>query len=448
MGKSLFVFVRKNRLSGVALLLLVAVFLAASSLLPFMMAQASAAGQLTSRSLTINNAQPSATGVTYAFAFTLPAASTSQIQGIKFTACTTAIGSYPGGSCTAPTGMSGGGNGFTGASFTNQSGFQGATNFAVDGTGANDCTASANVLCVKRTDATAQTGGSSKTITFGGIKNPSSANTAFYVGITTYTTNTWTAGSIVDAGTTATAIVQSLTVNARVAEILQFCVGSTTVDDATTSVAADCSGVTGTSINIGTLDPSQINVSPVTTNGGDSKNGVTMLRTNAENGATVAYRAIAATSGTNHLGTLRITGASCNAGNVNTDGCINAQGGTQGNFTAGVEKFGMTIAGTNCGSATSYTCTFGTGAYDLVPQTNYIGKSGNVYCTTCDTPDGGNGYAWDESGSPVTIASSASSTIKQVDDEALILKFAATPTITTPFGTYSVQADFIAVPTY
>jgi hypothetical protein len=35
-----------------------------------------------------------------------------------------------------------------------------------------------------------------------------------------------------------------------------------------------------------------------------------------------------------------------------------------------------------------------------------------------------------------------------VADEALILRFAATPSITTPFGAYAAQTDFIAVPTY
>jgi hypothetical protein len=344
--------------------------------------------------------------------------------------------------------MTAGGDGFDNAAFASQSGWQGGTNFAEDPTGANDCTASSNVICANRTDATSQTA-TSRTIAFNTIKNPSTANSSFYIGITTYSTTNWTGGSIVDAGTVAAAVTQSLTVNARVAEILQFCVGSTTVDDAdTTLIAADCSGISGTSVNIGTLDPSQLNISPVSTDGGDSKNGVAMLRTNASNGAIVAYRAIQASSGTNHLGSLRITGGSCNAGTVNSDPCINSQGGTQGTFTAGTEKFGMTIAGINCKSTTSYTCTYSGGTYNLSPQTNYVGKAGNSYCTACNTADSGNGFAWDESGSPVTIASSASSTVKQIDDEALVLKFAATPTIVTPFGSYSVQVDYIATPTF
>ncbi len=245
---------------------------------------------------------------------------------------------------------------------------------------------------------------------------------------------------------------------------MQFCVGSTTVNDAdATLIANDCSTVAGTSVNIGTLDTSQLNVSPVLTDGGDSNNGVAMVRSNATNGVVINYRAIQAPTGTFHKGTLRITGGTCSQvgdpgadanGNTLIDPCINAQGGTQGFLTPGSEKFGMTIAGVNClgtsNGTNSGVCNFAAPYTDnnLVPLTNYIGKGSNVYCNVCNTADSGNGYAWDESGSAVPIASSASSTVKQVDDEALVLKFAATPSITTPFGPYSVSTDFIAVPTY
>jgi hypothetical protein len=81
---------------------------------------------------------------------------------------------------------------------------------------------------------------------------------------------------------------------------------------------------------------------------------------------------------------------------------------------------------------------------------NYDGNGTNTY-TTDNGPVGGTtdqGYAWDDSGTSQTIASSAGSATKVIDDEAMILKFAATPSITTPFGLYAAQADFIAVPTY
>jgi hypothetical protein len=423
--------------------LLVALALIATWTFPFLFPKAEAIGQLTTRSLTLSSGVPSATGVTYTFTFTVE--STSQVQGLKFKACTNAIGTYPGGSCTAPTGMSGAGNGFANAVFNNQSGWQGATNFAADSTGANDCIPSANILCANRTDATSQTV-TSRTISFNTIKNPSATNTAFYVGIYTYTTTNYTSVSRVDFGATASAVVQTLTTAASVAEVLNFCVGATTVDDTTTLIAADCSVMAGTSINIGTLDSSTVNISPVAIDGGDNQNGVAMIRSNAGNGTVIAYDAIQQT-GTNHVGTLRISGATCNSpGNNFTDPCINAAGGTQTPFTPGTEMFGVTIAGINHGSTTSYSCAYGGpgNTCDIEPLAGYLG-GGSGGSETYGT---GNGFAWDESGTAVNIASSASSTVKQIDDETLILKFAATPSITTPFGQYQAKTDMIAVPTY
>jgi hypothetical protein len=108
--------------------------------------------------------------------------------------------------------------------------------------------------------------------------------------------------------------------------------------------------------------------------------------------------------------------------------------------------FGLTIGGINHGSTSSYSCTYGGpgNTCDMEPLSNYLG-GGTAGSETYGT---GNGFAWDETGTAVNIASSASSTVKQVDDEALILKFAATPSITTPFGQYQAKTDMIAVPTY
>lgn len=417
-------------------LLLIALFLFSVGLLPLLgSTKTDALGQIAHRALAISSGVPGATGVSYTFTFKT-VATTSPIAGVKLIACDTAIGSYVGGTCNPPSGLD-----FSGGSYTSgsQAGFTDATAFAFDPTGAGDCTASANVICINRTSATNDTQTSTdKTLAFSAITNPSTANSTFYVGIVTYGTNNYTSGSRVDSGTVASAVVQTLTVNAAVSEILNFCIGSTLIDDAITSVASDCAGVSGTSINLGTLDSSTVNVSPWTTNGGDSSNGVAMLRTNAVNGATISYDAIQQT-GTNHQGTLRIAGSSCNAGTVSTDSCINAAGTSQTAFAAGTEKFGMTVAGVNCGSTTSYTCTFSTGAYNLVRDSNYDGLGSNTYGSS-----NAQGYAWDESGTAQQIASS--STV--VDDEALILKFAATPSITTPFGSYAAQSDYIAVATF
>lgn len=405
--------------------------LVAVLLFPMLLMTRVEAAQLTSRSLSISSAVPSASA-NYTFSFTV--AGTNDVEGLKFQACTTAVGT-----CSAPSGLS-----FTPATFGSQSGWQGATNFAKDGTGANDCIASASVLCANRTDATAQTV-TSRSITFNSVTNPSTTNTAFFVRVGTYTTNTYTA-SATDTGTVAAATVQTLTINANVAEVLNFCIGNSLVNDAITSVGADCSTVSGTSIHIGTLDTSAVNVSPVNNNGGDNRNAVAMLRTNAGSGATISYNAIQQ-SGTEQLGTLRISGATCNSDpTTTTDQCIRAQGTTQATFSNGVERFGMTVAAINCGSTTNYTCTFSSGTYNLTRDAQYDGDGGNTFPTDTGAVVGTTdaGYAWDQAGTADLIASS----ITVVDDETLVLKFASTPSITTPFGVYAAQADFIAVPTY
>ncbi|HET7529073.1 MAG TPA: hypothetical protein VFJ84_02495 [Candidatus Saccharimonadales bacterium] len=436
----------------------IALLLSASFLPAVLSGRALAAGQITNRSLTLNSAVPGKTGVTYTFSFRT--ATTADIKGLKFIACTTAIGSYPGGTCTAPAGIN-----FNVGAFNNAAtaGFTDTTNaFTFDSTGANDCVPSAtnhNIICLNRatTSGNDTNTATNKTIQFTGITNPTTANTSFYVGIMTYSDNVYTAANIVDAGTTAAAIVSTLQVNARVAETLQFCVGSTTVDsDSTGTVATDCSTVTDAQVNLGTLDSSKINVTPVTTNCTTTdcgKNGVAMVRSNAINGTVVYYDAVQQ-AGTHHLGTLRVSGSTCdnsadNASTSNTDACFNVST-TKTALDSVTERFGMTVAGVNCGSTTSYTCT-GTSDSNLVRDTNYNGDGTTTYASAdIDQINGPTteGFAWDESGTAVPIASSASSTIKQVDDEALILKFAAHPLITTPFGTYQSQADFIAVSTY
>ncbi len=406
-------------------------------ILPLLMNHATAL-QINSRSLTLSTAVPSAASTSYTFGFKLGTA--GQVQGMKFQACNAALGT-----CTAPSGLS-----FSSAAAPSKTGFTGATNFTVDGTGANDCVASASILCIKRTDVTSEDTTTAKTLLFAtSITNPSgtggtctTVNCSFFIRMTTYTTNTWTAGSIVDTGTVAASTTATLTISAQVAEVLNFCIGTTSVTDATASPGADCSAISGTSVNLGTLASGTITTTPVaTTTGGNNVNGIAMLRTNAANGTTVSYRAIQAGTGTNHLGALRVPGAVCASGASNIDQCFASQGTTQGTFTSNVEDFGMTVAGTNCGSTTAYTCALASGTNNLKASSNYIGASATTYGTT-------SGFAWDETGTFAQIAASTGASTSAVDDEALILAFAATPSTITPTGSYQVQTDFVVVSTY
>jgi hypothetical protein len=450
-----------NNYSRAFLLFGAGLVLIVSALLPLAVSRDTSAATLESRSLTISSGQSADTGVTYTYGFTTKSA--YAIQSIKFVACDTAVDTYGlgGGSgtgtCTGPNLMN-----------INQ-GTQASASFAQSGawsrttSNTGNCAPANNVLCVTRTQGTNESAGA-KSIGWNTQTNPtipSGNGYSFYVGIYIYT-DTGYSTQAPDSGTVASAVVQSLQVNAAVAEILNFCVGSTSVDDVdTTSPGADCSAISGTAVNLGTLDSGKVSVTPETTNCSASdcgKNGITMLRTNASGGATISYDSIQQSLlSTNHRGSLLKSGGTCNdtfANDLNvdnTDDCFNTRS-TPAQFDTTNERFGMTVAGVNCESTDSYTCAgTGTSSANLTRDTDYDCDGSATYPTgdvdqingptDCD-------YAWDESGTITQIASSTGSTIKQVDDEALLLKFAAHPMLTTPFGAYTAQADFISVATY
>ena len=295
--------------------------------------------------------------------------------------------------------------------------------------------------------------------------NPSVLGT-FYARILTFsdtasstTYDSTTSGSnnppttnLVDEGSVALSTANQLTVNAVVEESLQFCVAATDVDDSgATTVANDCSapfhgstsGTTcGTTVNLGILDSSVVSHTPVPTTptslpgGGNNCNGAAMVRTNAAFGVAITYFAEQETSS----GQLKVVGAACTPSS-NTDQCFN-DSTTQTAFTAGTEDFGVTVKGTNCNgtSTTAYACDMTSGTNKLVASSGYIGGAGGSTTTYGDT----NGWAWDHTGATEQLASSTG----PVDDETLILGFAATPVITTPTGSYTVTSTYIATSTF
>ena len=386
---------------------------------------ASAAPQLPNREARITTARPGQTfDITFEFDTT---AVSSDVERIEIEFCDAPLGTCN--TTNTPT--------IPASSTPSQSGWAGATAFGSYARQSGDNGGTNNQIAVSRTDATSEASRSNVTIGFTGLTHNATANRSFYPRIRLY--DDASAGTLQWEGAVSQSTSQTLTVNARVQEVLAFCVGATAVDDATTSVGAACSNVTGTDVDLGVVDSGAVSVSPVTTtNGGDNENGVAMVRTNAVNGVVIDYKSVQDTSS----GKLKVTGAAC-SGTSTTDQCFNSTGTTQNSIVAGTEEFGMTIAGINCGSTTSYTCTFASGAYNLVRDAEYDGDGSNTYQTGT-----ANNFAWDDTGTADRIASSAASSVKVVDDEALILKFAATSSITTPTGQYTVQADFIATPTF
>jgi hypothetical protein len=290
-----------------------------------------------------------------------------------------------------------------------------------------------NQLQLTRTTGTSETVDSSAgtnvhALRITGLTNNATVNTTFFARIRVYTGGTTT--TLVHDGTVAGATAQVLAIQARVQEVLQFCIGAETSANvsAWTGVGTNCSNVTGTLVDLGAIDSAAATVSPVSA--GNNVDGVAMLRTNAVNGATVTYKSMQdLTAGGSNRGSLKVVGQTCSSTDISsgskTDRCFNST--TAGNpLTAtATEGFGMRLVNADSASET--------------PTANFSATS--PYGSATD-------YSWDDTGASVLVASSTGATEKIVDDEAFQLRFAARSALTTPTGQYSVAAQFIAAPVY
>ncbi len=358
------------------------------------------AAQLVQRKVTVGTSKVS-TSTTFAVSFR-PAATTA-IEGIVVELCMNSP--IIGLACTTTNGVtSSPTNGTVTVSQTGAT--PSSVNFNVHANSAN----TGRLILTHATGFTAPVTNADMTFSF--TATTPSAVGPYYARILTYTSDTvaddYTStvpGVHIDNGGVALATANQLTLTARVQEVLQFCVGTTDADS-----ADDCTDISGTTIDLGTVDSSS-----VTETANDA--GMVMVRTNAVNGLTIAYFSEQETAS----GKLKVAGATC-SGTATTDQCFNSAGTTQNSITAGTEEFGMTIENVNTTNGTTT---------NLSRDTQYDGS-------------GSGGYAWDDSGSADTIA--AASTV--VDDEMLQLKFAATASPTTPTGIYTVTATFVATGTF
>jgi hypothetical protein len=386
------------------------------------------AAQMTSRKVTISNSEISATNVEYDFAFTT--ATAGAIQGIRFQFCTTPLGT-----CTAP-------GGFTAASATvDTQSFSQVTAFADGGSAdENDCTEAtnaANEVCVERTEAGSETA-AAKTIDLGTITNANTQSTV-YVRITTYSDLDFQTADLVDNGVVAAAMVRQLTVNGRVQERLEFCVSA--IDDAA-AIPANCSAMgTNTTVDIGVVDNTSVQIAPqdeVNNDGANDDYGIAMINTNASNGVVLSYFPDSAGTGTNELRSFRVTGATCDVSGTNlTDQCFVDASGAAEAFSAGTERFGLVVAcTTNDSGGTTSNLVTGVDAYD--------GDDDSVTEAADCENEGETEFAWNDSATAATIVSSSN----VVDNEAAKIRFGATASATTPTGSYTVTTTYIATPTF
>ena len=404
-----------------------------AGILPIMVGQTSAA-QLTSRSVLISASKINATNVQHSFTFTT--ANSQSVRGIIFQFCTAPLGT-----CTLPTGMA-----VQASTPVSQSGFPGSNVTAgvgafqanVASTNTGNCTMNTNtyLACYNRSDATVATGSYALAIT--GITAPSTKQSV-YIRIGLYSDTSF--GANTDNGTVAEAFVDQLVVNGRVQERLDFCVAAIDSAAALPSTVSTCSAIGINTVDIGVVDNASIAVSPVVvtaTNGSNNKYGILMSNTNAAGGESIQYFPEAALTGTNQLRNFRVAGSTCSATNTTlTDTCFYDAATTGTIFTAGSERFGMYVA--------CIDNTVGTTTNLTVPNTSYTGTDGTTaFAAGCQTEAGNLKFAWDNSGSAVTLASSSA----VVDSEIVKIRFGATASATTPTGSYTVTTNYVATPTF
>ncbi len=357
-------------------LLQVAVLISAT-LAPLLQINSVSAAQLTSRKVAINDSRFSQAGVTYVFTFKLTTL-TNDVEGIKIQACTTATGS-----CTAATSPFS----FTPVSDVNDTGWDGTTDFADDATGANDCTPSANIMCLNRTEATVENDTGDRTIELVGVTNAADAgsnNTEnVFLRISLYSTSNYTAPAF-DTGTVVTAMVNQLSISATVEEKLTFCLYT----------GANCAAG-GSSVDLGVHPGGAVTDT-------DSNTKID-IAANAANGISVGYYSTQTlTSGSNTIDSATAAGET---DDPNTD-----------------EMFGFCVRAS--GGAVTAVAPYSTA------------------CTDNSTSD--DTYGYDATNTFDQIASSGSGS----DTTVLTLQFGVDITITTESGIYDTTARFIAIPTY
>jgi hypothetical protein len=430
--------IRLHRLKRYAYAAVALGFAATIGSLAVLAGSAAAANQVTSRSIGMSNAIPSATGVSYKVTYT--AATTNTIGGIVVDICgdTPLIGSI---TCTYPAG-------FTWGSATPT--ISPAGTVTVNGSGTTGWTAAGfqggagggSYQTLELSNATPATVNSGNVVTFTitTATNPSTTNLSFYArivtfdtaahmtsastgylqtGDTTTTTRPATFTGEIDYGGVALSTATQVSITAYVMEQLGFCDSNATI--------STCGTVGTPAITIGHGSPQILDGTVVDTN-----SVYTMTSTNAQHGAVVYMKD---TSGVaSGCGGLSSNGGtSCGIPSINTVGTNNqttsyviAKGNTSGN-----PAFGMCVLpgsanttayspynGANC--ATSWS---GTEQYALVDGAATNSVTG-------------------------TYGSEIFSSTGALNAETDSLNFAATATNTTIAGIYTANYSLIATGTF
>ena len=413
----------------------------AALLLPILIAQTRAveAAQVTDRVIDMSSSEEGATAVSYTFAMTVAAGQTVGSFRVEF--CNN--DPLPGTTCT-----------FTAAD--NIPNFDSAvlTVGTLDDVGNTDqCTALTleavtagdryvDFACSGAADTLTATGEMDVTLTT--IVNPTNTtdtndNNSFYARLYTYaaTSPTAIANPVTgynNEGGVALSTAETITIDARIQEILDFCVGTII------TTTGDCSTMTGNSIDLGTLDQTAVTTSADLDSTGGTANtcdfddtdecAVLVVTTNATaDGVAIDYRAQGFDVGTTCT-------AGTTAGGSVTDQCINpVNESAETSLVAAGEDWGIAVINSDA-HASSTTA-------NLVRATDVI----EAY------DHDATGYAVDDGDTSIALAQSDltggnTPAERVVDREQLEVEIAASPAYTTPSGAYQTTLEFIATGTF
>jgi len=367
----------------VALFKLGFIIFAATYLAAIFLSTPVSAAQITNRSLTLQDgasdggSKPGGV-VKHQFGFTV--ATTGNVGSIQFLYCATASGT-----CTTPTGLV-----TTSATLTNQTG---ATGFSIVNT-----TNGAPYITRTAASISAST---AVTYQLSSVTNPTTANQAFYVRITTFASTDTTGGST-DTGTVAASTATQITLSGYMPESLIFCTGGTV---STTSGVPDCSTATSGSISFNQA------FSPSDTASATSQMAAS---TNADFGYSITYSGATLTSGSNTVSPM-----------------TSATTGVRG-----TSQFGLNLKANTTSTSTP---AVGTEVAPAANGTNYKGQALTGY-NTVDT------FKFTTSGD--TIANSANGGAGPTDSQIFTVSYIVNANGAQPVGTYTTTLTYVCTATY
>lgn len=311
-----------------------------------------AAGTLSNRSVQLSSSAKAATGVTYTVSLT--GSTATVVKSVQVVACTTAFGT-----CTAPGNFNWNAAANPASVSANVFGGPTTTNWVI-----GTCPSQTANQISYTYSGNAATGNTAGSIGFGGVTNPNTSNTTFYLRVTTYSAAN--CATTLDTGNVTFAITDTIQVQGTVQEQLTFCVYTST-----------CGGgvVNPVSLSTGTNCTANAILQSANACTGTSKFDVF---TNGQGGATVYYTGTAFT-------------------NQNSPGNSFTTLGNGATLTAGTEQFGIQCTqvapfsanATNCpaaGATASYNLTantiLGTIAGGSSSTGNTVTYNANIATTT------------------------------------------------------------------